>query len=284
MIGGPFADELLEHILSDFQGAGYELAMHWLFALFAQHIPMRAPTSPPQQPQQPRASLSGSFSGFHPDLDAPEPSPRLMAPSNTDAGPSEAVPEPQEPMDVESSPQPHAERGHKGSQPMDIDSHAASSGPGEELDGHKDGGNAPRAGLEIKIEAGEAPGASEGEQGNACQNLQGAGARGNGGAARESGSSGGRPGAGRGAQAGAARASGSGEGAAAAEGPELVDGQTTADVQRRLEGDRSPLQAEASAAREQGQAPQMQDSLTSAAEAGACHCPFFHHRKVMCRS
>ncbi|KAK9830777.1 hypothetical protein WJX74_006723 [Apatococcus lobatus] len=128
---GSLGDDLLDHILSDFNsGGGYELAMHWLFSLFAQQIPVQAPSSAPEQLQQARASLSGTFSGFHPVLPDPQaPVSGSEALAGSGHMPSQALSTAQEPhasMDVvasQSQPGEHAQHSSKaGPSPMETDS------------------------------------------------------------------------------------------------------------------------------------------------------------------
>lgn len=214
-VHGSLGDDLLEHILSDFSsGGGYELAMHWLFSLFAQHIPVEASGKAPQQLQQARASLSGSFSGFHPDQPEAQPLPSLDAPSGSGPAPGAAQ-------------EPHAA--------MDIDP------PNQNLNGHARDGR----------DAGPAHTGRDGPE-QALQTRKGQEA-----AAHPSGPD--LPGA----QLAAASSEPAEE---ASEHPDVVQGQTTEDVQHQLEGREGADPVQADARRKQGLSTQ--DAVASTAEAG----------------
>ena len=212
---GSLGDDLLEHILSDWNSGGYELAMHWLFALFAQHIPVQAPSSSPEQLQQARASLSGTFSGFHPELpDPPPPAASLEGPSGSGPTPCAVQQASAATGTSLSHPQPAGHAQHSSNaRPCPIDSQVPEQ-PVQNRDSQKPATGHGSQGLP---EAGPDVSSSE--------------------------------------PAGEAN-----------EHPEVVKGQTTGDVQRKLEGQGGADQAQADAMRQQGLP--VQDVLTTAAEAG----------------
>ena len=218
-VSGSLGDDLLEHILADFSsGGGYELAMHWLFSLFAQHIPVESSGEAPQQLQQARASLSGSFSGFHPDQPEPQAVPSLDAPSGS--GPT-----------LSAAKEPHAAMG--------------GDPPNQDLNGQaQDGSDARPAHTDM----------DKFDQALQTKTHQKAAARSSVSSWPEA-----KP---------AAPSSKPAEEANRL--PDVVQGQTTQDVQHELEGRGGADPIQEDARREQGLP--MQDAVATTAEAGqSCH-------------